>query len=68
LNYGFLADEPSAPTTGALFEPMPDRMRITGGWRHGPNNGGVPTLTALALVALPLGLLAWRRWREAGRA
>jgi hypothetical protein len=65
MNYGFLADEPSPPTTGALFEPMPDGMRVTGGWRHGPNNGRVP-LTALALVALPLGLLAWRRWREVG--
>jgi NAD(P)-dependent dehydrogenase (short-subunit alcohol dehydrogenase family) len=68
LNYGFLAGEPKPPTTGALFEPMPDGMRVDGGWRHGLNNGGVPTLTALALVALPLGLLAWRRWREAGRA
>jgi NAD(P)-dependent dehydrogenase (short-subunit alcohol dehydrogenase family) len=65
MNHGFLADEPSPPTAGALFEPMPDGMRVTGGWRKGPNDGGVP-LAALALVALPLGLLAWRRWREVG--
>jgi NADP-dependent 3-hydroxy acid dehydrogenase YdfG len=63
MNYGFLADEPSPPTTGALFAPIPDGMRVTGGWRHGPNNGGVP-LATLAALALPLGLLAWRRLRH----
>jgi hypothetical protein len=41
---------------------MPDGMPVTGGWRKGPNDGGVP------LAALPLGLLAWRRRREVGRA
>jgi short-subunit dehydrogenase len=65
LNYGFLADEPKPETPGALFAPMRDGMGVSGGWRKGPNNGGVP-LAALALVALPLGLLAWRRWREVG--
>jgi hypothetical protein len=69
MNHGFLADEPSPPTTGALFEPMRDGMRVGGGWRRGPNNGGVPSLAAaVALMALPLGLLAWRRWRELSRA
>jgi NAD(P)-dependent dehydrogenase (short-subunit alcohol dehydrogenase family) len=69
LNYGFLADEPKPPTPGALFEPMRDGMRVGGGWRRGPNNGGVPSLAAaVALMALPLGLLAWRRWRELSRA
>jgi hypothetical protein len=38
---------------------------VTGGWRHGPNNGGVP-VAVLALVALPVGMLAWRQWRKAG--
>jgi hypothetical protein len=38
---------------------------VSGGWRQGPNNGGVP-LAALAALALPLGLLAWRRLRAAG--
>src|SRR3712207_9446963 len=42
---------------------MRDGMRVGGGWRQGPNNGGVPSLAAaVALVALPFGLLAWRRW------
>ena len=60
LNHGFLAGEPSPETTGALFAPMRDGRAVTGGWRQGPNDGGVP------LAALPLGLLAWRRWREVG--
>lgn len=63
LNYGFLADAPSEETPGALFEPMRDGMRVRGGWRQGPTNGGVPSTVLLALVALPLGLLAWRRLR-----
>ena len=64
LNYGFLADEPSPETTGTLFEPMRDGWRVSGGWRHGPNNGGVP-LTMLALMTVvPLGLLAWRQLRQ----
>jgi hypothetical protein len=47
---------------------MRDGMRISGGWRQGPNDGGVPSAIGLAaLVALPLGLLAWRRLsRDAG--
>ena len=65
LNYGFLADQPAKPSTGILFDPVPDGLGVTGGWRKGPNNGGVPSAAALALVALPLGLLAWRRWRAA---
>lgn len=63
LNYGFLADAPSEETPGALFEPMRDGMRVRGGWRQGPTNGGVPSTVLLALLALPLGLLAWRRLR-----
>ncbi|WP_207460538.1 SDR family oxidoreductase [Azospirillum sp. SYSU D00513] len=65
LNYGFLADEPSDETTGTLFEPMRDEHRVDGGWRKGPNNGGVPSLLAVALVGLPLGLMAWRHWSRA---
>ncbi len=41
-------------------------MTVRGGWRQGPNDGGVP-LGLLALLALPLGVLAWRRWRAAAR-
>jgi len=33
---------------------MRDGRRVSGGWRQGPNNGGVP-LAALAALALPLG-------------
>jgi short-subunit dehydrogenase len=65
LNYGFLADEPKPETPGTLFRPIRDGMEVTGGWRHGPNNGGVP-VAVLALVALPVGMLAWRQWRKAG--
>lgn len=63
LNYGFLADAPSEETPGALFEPMRDGLRVRGGWRQGPTNGGVPSTVLLALLALPVGLLAWRRLR-----
>ena len=65
LNYGFLAGEPSPETTGALFAPMRDGRRVSGGWRHGPNNGGVPSALALALLAVPLGVLAWHSRRDA---
>jgi hypothetical protein len=64
LNYGFLADEPKPETPGTLFRPMRDGMAVSGGWRHGPNNGGVP-LATLGLLALPVAVLAWRRWRDA---
>ncbi|CAO3410096.1 SDR family oxidoreductase [Azospirillum largimobile] len=62
LHRGFLAGEPSDPTSGTLFRPMRDGKAVYGGWRKGANNGGTPLL-ALALVGVPLGLLAWRRWR-----
>jgi hypothetical protein len=35
---------------------------VSGGWRQGPNDGGVPLA---AVAALPLGLLAWHRLRAA---
>ncbi|MFB8829237.1 SDR family oxidoreductase [Azotobacter sp. CWF10] len=58
---GFLAGEPGKETSGTLFEPMYDGHTVRGGWRTGPNNGGVPSLLALALIGLPLGILLWRR-------
>ncbi|HYC02335.1 MAG TPA: SDR family oxidoreductase [Azospirillaceae bacterium] len=61
LNYGFLADAPAAPTSGAIFEPMHDRHRVNGGWDRGWNRSGVPSLALLGLLALPLGIAAWRR-------
>lgn len=66
LHRGFLAEEPSEPTPGTLFEPMRDGHTVYGGWRRGLNRGGVPSLLALALIGIPLGLLAWRRY-GAGR-
>ena len=69
LHAGFLADEPSPETTGTLFEPMRDGMAVSGGWRQGPNDAGVPPLAALAALGVPLALLALHRWRSAsGRA
>lgn len=65
LNDGFLADQPGDETTGTLFEPMRDGAAVHGGWRKGPNDGGVPVLT-LALIGLPLGIMAWRHWQRTG--
>lgn len=62
LPRSFLADEPSAETNGTLFEPMDDGRTLYGGWRKGPNNGGVPSLLSLALIGLPLGVLLWHHW------
>ncbi|MFC3126914.1 SDR family oxidoreductase [Pseudoroseomonas globiformis] len=53
LHAGFLAREASPDTDGALFTPMVDEARVRGGWRHGPNNGGVP-LAAFGLLAAVL--------------
>jgi hypothetical protein len=61
LHKGFLASDPSPDTTGAVFEPMRDRAGVRGGWREGPNNGGVPLAALTLLVALPLGAAALRR-------
>jgi short-subunit dehydrogenase len=66
MNAGFLAEGPTSPTAGTLFEPMRDGMRISGGWRHATGSGGMPGWAVLAVVALPLGWLAWRHWRAAG--
>lgn len=61
LNYGFLSNEPSGETTGTLFEPARDRFTVRGGWRKGPNNGGMPLLATLALIGIPLALAAWKQ-------
>jgi short-subunit dehydrogenase len=65
LHKGFLASDPSPDTTGAVFEPMRDRAGVRGGWREGPNNGGVPLAALALLAAVPLGAAAWRRLRSA---
>lgn len=64
LHAGFLAEEPSPETTGALFAPMRDGRAATGGWRQGLNEGGVPSAALAAALLLPIGLLAWHRWRD----
>ena len=66
LHRGFLAKEPSPDTTGAVLEPMRDGAGVRGGWRKGPNNGGVPLAALALLAALPLGVAALRRLRTTG--
>mgnify|MGYP001161916664 CR=1 FL=1 len=62
---GFIGDEPAAPTRGALFDPMPSGTGSHGGWGTGHARGtALLPLLAAALAALPVGLLAWRRWRS----
>ena len=63
LHKGFLASEPSPDTTGALFQPMHDRAGVRGGWREGPNDGGMPLAALALLAAVPLGIAALRRLR-----
>lgn len=61
LNYGFLKREPHSVTSGALLEPMRDGHGVTGGWRKGYNNGGVPSMVALDPGGLLLGSMLLRR-------
>ncbi|HEY0425980.1 MAG TPA: SDR family oxidoreductase [Rhodopila sp.] len=54
LHRGFLADTPSADTSGALYEPVRDGRGIAGGWRDNPDSGG-PFLAAItSMMALPI--------------
>ena len=64
LNYGFLKREPHPVTPGALFEPVHDGRGVTGGWRKGYNNGGVPSLVALGVGGVLLGAMLRRRSRR----
>lgn len=54
LHAGFLSEEPSADTTGNLFEPMHDGLRVDGGWRAAPDSGGASLAAMTAVAALPL--------------
>jgi short-subunit dehydrogenase len=59
-----LQDRPAPPTSGNVLAPMAEGTGVSGGWR----NGGGPSLGAalagVALLALPLGLMAWSRIRH----
>jgi short chain dehydrogenase len=52
-------DRIAARDPGALHAPLPDRLGARGGWRVAPSNSGLFALGFL--VALPLGLLFFRR-------
>jgi NAD(P)-dependent dehydrogenase (short-subunit alcohol dehydrogenase family) len=47
------------PTTGNLFEPMPEHAGASGGWKE-PNGTGRGRLLAAAVVAGAIGLAGWR--------
>jgi NAD(P)-dependent dehydrogenase (short-subunit alcohol dehydrogenase family) len=54
LHRGFLAEEPSGDTTGALFESFDDGMAVDGGWRERAGAGGAPLAAMTEMAALPL--------------
>ena len=58
LHRGFLSDEPSKDTTGALFETWPDGMGVSGGWRQDPETGGVPLAALTSAAAFPIEMAA----------
>lgn len=62
LHRGFLTDEPSGATTGALFEPARDEMAVAGGWRERPDTGGtlLPTLMSVAALQVEAASLPLR--------
>jgi len=60
LHRGFLAPEPGPETEGGVFEPVRDGRTVSGGWRKGVNDGGVPS-ALIGLAALAIGAFAWRR-------
>ncbi|GGC56680.1 hypothetical protein GCM10011504_38810 [Siccirubricoccus deserti] len=58
LHSGFLAEEPSGDSPGALFAPVEDGRGVEGGWRAAAGAGGAPLATATSLAALPLDFMA----------
>jgi NAD(P)-dependent dehydrogenase (short-subunit alcohol dehydrogenase family) len=56
-----LQDRPAGPSPGNVFEPMAAWTSPSGGWRRRDGNGATGLLAGLALIAVPLGLLAWNR-------
>ena len=58
LHKGFLSEQPSRDTTGALFESRPDGMGVSGGWREDPESGGAPLAALTSAAALPIEMAA----------
>src|SRR4051794_17653656 len=58
LHRGFLAEEPSGDSPGALFAPLEEGRSVSGGWREAAGAGGAPLAAATSLAALPLDLAA----------
>jgi NAD(P)-dependent dehydrogenase (short-subunit alcohol dehydrogenase family) len=54
LHRGFLSDDPSGDTQGALFAPMEDGRAVDGGWRERPESGGAPLAAMTEMAALPI--------------
>jgi len=54
VHRGFLADTPSADTSGALFEPVKDGRGVAGGWRDNPDSGGPFLAAVTSMMALPI--------------
>ncbi len=67
LHTGFLSEEPSTDTAGALFEPMEDGHAVDGGWRARQGSGGEPLAAITNLAALPVELTGFAfRMADAG--
>jgi NAD(P)-dependent dehydrogenase (short-subunit alcohol dehydrogenase family) len=64
LHRGFLGEEPSADTNGALFEPMQDARGVDGGWREQQETGGAPLAAFTSMAAVPVDLAAFS-WQMA---
>jgi NADP-dependent 3-hydroxy acid dehydrogenase YdfG len=69
LHTGFLSEEASGDTPGALFEPVRDGRGVDGGWRSHPESGGAPLAAMTSMAALPLEFAAMPfRMADAGLA
>ncbi len=60
-------DEPASPTSGNLFEPVPEGTGVSGGWKHAGGNVSARrmALAGAAAAAAGAGLMGWRRLRRA---
>jgi len=58
LHSGFLGEEPTPDTQGAVFEPMHDNRGVHGGWRAEPDTGGPPLASLSQLAAIPFEMAA----------
>ncbi len=68
-----LQDRPATPSSGNVLTPMTGWTSPSGGWQRADGSHRAAWLAGLALVAVPLGLLAWsyrgpsdRRARQLG--